>query len=108
MMSNFDELVKSNKLRKTISPATNQLFCLPLKEDEKTESGIYISNIPRMASSMAKVINVGPIVSIRNSYKCGDVILYKSYAGTELKIDMEIFVMLNVDDVLGTVLEVEG
>ncbi len=53
-----------------------------------------------VVAQSATVISVGTGVT---GVKKGDEIVYKEYTATEIKIDKEAFLIINIEDVLATV-----
>jgi len=81
-----------------IKPLGERIVVKPLKQEEKTEGGIYL---PETASKdkpqRGKVIAVGPDFK---DVKKGDTVIFAKYGGTEIKVDEEDYLVLGVDDVL--------
>lgn len=88
----------------TVKPAPTQLFCKPDEAEQQTKSGILLSAALDKPKT-AKVINIGDTVS---GFHPKDTIVYKSYATTELKLNGDDYFLISQDDVLGTVVEVDG
>jgi len=81
-----------------IKPLGKRIVVKPLKQEEKTEGGIYL---PDTASKdkpqRGEVIAVGPDFK---GVKKGDKVIFAKYGGTEIKIEEEEYLILGVDDVL--------
>jgi chaperonin GroES len=81
-----------------IKPLGERIVVKPVKEEEKTEGGIYL---PETASKekpqQGKVIAVG---SDFKGVKKGETVIFAKYGGTEIKIENEDYLVLGVDDVL--------
>ncbi len=88
---------------KTISPAKNQLFCKPEDTVKKTSSGILLADQAAEKPLIAEVINVGNNVT---DYASKDKIVYKSYTTNDIKLDGAEYFLIDVDDVLGKVVEI--
>ena len=78
-----------------IRPLQDRLIVKRLKEEEKTKGGIII---PETAKEKPLDGKVRPL-----DVKAGDRVLFSKYAGTEIKIEGEEFLMLREDDVLGVI-----
>lgn len=89
----------------TIKPSSNQLFCKPEEKITKTQSGILLDASRVEKPKTAVVINVGDGVK---GFKSNDKIIYKSYSTTDIKLNNEDYFIVAEEDVLGTVLEVQG
>ena len=84
-----------------IKPLGKRIVVRPLKQEEKTEGGIYL---PETASKekpqQGKVTAVG---SEFKGVKVGDTVVFAKYGGTEIKIEDEDYLVLGEDDVLGVI-----
>jgi len=84
-----------------IKPLGKRIVVRPLKQEEKTEGGIYL---PETASKEkpqeGKVTAVG---SEFKGVKVGDTVVFAKYGGTEIKIEDEDYLVLGEDDVLGVI-----
>jgi chaperonin GroES len=88
----------------TVKPSSNQLFCKPLEAETTTKSGFMLLEKSVEKPQLAEVVNVGDAVKV---FKQHDTIIYKSYATTTVKLNKQEFFLINVDDALGTVVEVD-
>jgi len=81
-----------------IKPLGERIVVKPLKQEDKTEGGIYL---PETASKerpqKGEVMAVGPDFE---GVKKGDTVIFAKYGGTEVKIDDEEYLVLGEDDVL--------
>lgn len=64
----------------------------------KTASGIILSEKDRKEPSYAKVLAVGPEVEAKIAVN--DRVVYKSYSGTDVKIDDEKYIVVADEDIL--------
>ena len=84
-----------------------------VKRDEaaaKTESGIFLPESAKDKPRQGKVIALGSGILNKEtgaympfSVKKGDSIIFSSYAGTEVKIDTDTFLILTEDEILAVV-----
>jgi chaperonin GroES len=78
-----------------------------LEAEEKLKSGIIIPDTAKEKPKQGKVIAVGNGKMLDNGtirpleVKTGDTVLFASYAGTDVKIDDEEYLIMREDDVLG-------
>ncbi|WP_373045614.1 co-chaperone GroES [Vulgatibacter sp.] len=92
-----------------IRPLQDRLIVKRLKEEEKTKGGIIIPETAKEKPLEAEVIAVGNGKVLEDGkvrpldVKAGDRVLFSKYAGTEIKIEGEEFLMLREDDVLGVI-----
>ena len=81
-----------------IKPLGKRIVVKPKKEEEKTAGGIYLpETADKDKPQQGEVIAVGP--DFRGAKK-GDTVIFAKYAGTEIKIDNEDYLVLGKDDVL--------
>lgn len=88
---------------KTIHPSSKQLFAKPIEAETTTASGIILTQSTTFEPKYAEVINIGSEVTVA---KQRDTIVYKEYATTDISLDGEDYILVNEDDVLGTIIEV--
>ena len=91
----------------TLDPQPGFVFLrLPVEEEKKTTSGILMMSKTKVDSnSMAEVVNIGTGIEDR-TYEVGDMVLFKAFAATPLKLNDTEFVVVAAADILGTVVEV--
>jgi chaperonin GroES len=90
-----------------IRPLQDRIIVKRLEEEEKTAGGIIIPDAAKekpmqgevMAAGKGKVNENGKVNPL--DVKVGDKILFGKYAGTEVKINGEDFLIMREDDVLG-------
>jgi len=87
----------------TIKPASKHLFCKPQESIRQTQSGLLLAGAAQKPQ-MADVINVGSEVK---DYKSKDVIIYKPYSITDIKLEGKEYFLVAEEDVLGSVVETE-
>jgi chaperonin GroES len=84
-----------------------------IKRDEptsKTDSGIYLPESAKDKPKQGKVVATGNGILNKEtgeylpfSVKKGDSVLFSSYAGTEVKIDGQDYLIMTEEDILGIV-----
>ena len=92
-----------------IRPLHDRIIVERLEEETKTAGGLIIPDTAKEKPQQGKVIAVskgkktedGKILAL--DVKVGDKILFGKYAGTEIKIEGQEFLMMREDDVLGVV-----
>ncbi len=89
----------------TIKPSKYQLFAKPDEAETTTKSGILLTDNSLDKPKTATVVNVGSKVT---EYSPNDVIVYREYATTEIKVNSDDYLLIAEDDVLGTVVEVQA
>ena len=91
-----------------IKPLGDRVVIKRMEAEEKTKSGIDLTGSAKERPQEAIVIAVGPgAISdgkrIEMEVKVNDKVLYSKYAGTEVKVDGEEFIILKQDDILAIV-----
>ena len=95
----------------SVRPLADRALVKPKPKEEKTRSGVYLPDTATKERPMqGEVISVGPGRTdddgrlIPMSVKPGDEVLFAKYAGNELQIDDEDYLILSEKDILGIVL----
>lgn len=92
-----------------IKPLADRILVKRIEEEETKKGGIIIPDTAREKPQQGEVIAVGPGrvdeqgKRIPMEVKVGDRILFGKYAGTEVKIDDEEYLIMREDDVLGII-----
>jgi chaperonin GroES len=90
-----------------IRPLGERVVVKPLPMEEKTKGGIVLPDTAKEKPQKGEVVAVGPGRLLDNGQrvaidlKVGDKVLYSKYAGNEIKIDGEEYLILRENDVLG-------
>ena len=79
-----------------------------IENEETTKSGIILSSGAKEKPQVAEIIEVGPGGEIDGKpvkmyVKKGDKVIVSKYAGTEVKIDGEEYIIVKQDDILAIV-----
>ncbi|MDR1619120.1 MAG: co-chaperone GroES [Clostridiales bacterium] len=91
-----------------LKPLADRVVLKSLESEETTKSGIVLPGSAKEKPQTAEVISVGPggVVEgkeITMYVKPGDKVIYSKYAGTEIKLDGEEFIIVRQNDVLAVV-----
>jgi chaperonin GroES len=92
-----------------VKPLHDRLIVQRLEEEEKTKGGIIIPDTAKEKPIEGKVIAVGTGrikkdgTKMSLEVKKGDRVLYGKYAGTEVKVDGEEYLMMKEDDILAII-----
>ena len=89
-------------------PLFDKVVLKQLEAEETTKSGIVLTGQPKEKPSQAEVIAVGPgrVVDgkdITMQVKAGDKVIYSKYAGTEVELDNETFIVVKQNDILAVI-----
>ena len=110
-MISFDEksITEGRSVFMKVRPLHDRLIVQRLEEEEKTKGGIIIPDTAKEKPIEGKVIAVGAGrikkdgTKIPLGIKKGDRVLFAKYAGTEVKIDGEEYVMMKEDDIFAII-----
>lgn len=92
-----------------LKPLGDRIVVKALEPDEKTKSGLVMPDTAKEKPQEGKVLSVGSGRLLDDGtvkaleVKAGDRILYGKYAGTEVCINGEDYLILREDDVLAVV-----
>ncbi|HOJ76557.1 MAG TPA: co-chaperone GroES [Bacillota bacterium] len=92
-----------------IKPLGERIVIKVLESEEKTKSGIVLPDTAKEKPQMGKVLAVGTGKLLENGQrvalevKVDDKVLFAKYAGTEVKIDGEEYMVLKESDILAIV-----
>jgi chaperonin GroES len=91
-----------------LNPLCDRVVLKQLEAEETTKSGIVLPGTAKEKPQQAEVIAVGPggMVDgkeIKMEVKPGDKVIYSKYAGTEVKLEEEEFIIVKQNDILAIV-----
>ena len=91
-----------------LSPLGDRVVLKQLVAEETTKSGIVLPGQSKEKPQQAEVIAVGPggVVDgkeIKMEVKTGDQVIYSKYAGTEVKLDEEEYIIVRQSDILAII-----
>ena len=86
-------------------PLSDRVVLQQVEAEETTKSGIILSSAAQEKPQEAKVLAVGPggIVDgkeVKMQVKVGQKVIYSKYAGTEVKLDGEPYIVVRESDIL--------
>jgi chaperonin GroES len=93
----------------SIRPLNDRIIARRMEDQEQMRGGLYIPDTAKEKPQEGEVLAVGNGKLLDNGQriaidlKAGDRILFGKYAGTEIKLDGEEYLILREDDVLGVV-----
>jgi chaperonin GroES len=102
-------MAKTKKV--SIKPLADRVLVKRIEEEEIKKGGIIIPDTAKEKPQKGEVIAVGPGRVDENGkripmeVKEGDKILFSKYAGTEVKIEDEEYLIMREDDILGIIQE---
>ena len=91
-----------------LKPLSDRVVIKHLEAEEKTQSGIILTGTAKEKPQEAEVIAVGPggIVDgekVEMQVKIGDKVIYSKYAGTDVTLDKEEYIIVKQSDILAIV-----
>ena len=90
-----------------VRPLQDRVLVQRTEEEETTKGGIIIPDTAKEKPQQGKVVAVGKGKVLDNGtriepdLKKGDKILFGKYAGTEIKVEGEEYLIMREDDILG-------
>lgn len=89
----------------TIKPLADRVVIKPMPAEEVTMAGIIIPDSAKEKPLKGEVIAVGNGTKDEEMVlKAGDTVLYGKYAGTEVEVDGEKYLIMRQNDVLATII----
>ncbi|RME85641.1 MAG: co-chaperone GroES [Zetaproteobacteria bacterium] len=92
-----------------IRPLHDRVIVKRIEEEEKTPGGIIIPDTAKEKPQQGEVIAAGNGKILEDGkvrpldVKPGDRVIFSKYAGTEIKIDGEEYLIMREDDILGVI-----
>lgn len=90
-----------------VRPLHDRIIVKRVAEEEKTKSGIIIPDTAKEKPQEGEVVAVGNGRILENGQKVpmevkvGDRVIFGKYAGNEIKIDGEEYLIMREEDILG-------
>ena len=91
-----------------MKPLGDRVIIKQLEAEEKTKSGIILTGTAKEKPQEAEVVAVGPggVIDgkeIKMEVSVGDRVIYSKYAGTEVKLNEEEYIIVKQSDILAIV-----
>ena len=87
-----------------IKPLADRVLVKNDKAETKTAGGLIIPEAAQEKTQTATVVEIGPGTEEEKiTVKKGDRIMYDKYAGTQLKLDGEDYLILKMSDIIAIV-----
>ncbi|MDE6714302.1 MAG: co-chaperone GroES [Lachnospiraceae bacterium] len=85
-------------------PLGDRVVLKPLAAEETTKSGIILPGQNKEKPQQAEVVAVGPgTEEVKMEVKKGDQVIYSKYAGNEVKIDDQDYIIVKQNDILAII-----
>jgi chaperonin GroES len=92
-----------------IRPLHDRVIIKRVEEETMSKDGIIIPDTAKEKPAQGEVVAVGTGKVLENgtkiemNVKAGDKILFSKYAGTEVKVEGEEYLIMREDDILGVI-----
>lgn len=87
-----------------LRPLGDKVVLKQLEAEEVTKSGIVLPGQSQEKPQQAEVVAVGPgTEDVTMNVKTGDKVVYSKYAGSEVKLDDEEYIIVKQSDILAIV-----
>lgn len=91
-----------------IKPLGDRVVIQKLEAETTTKSGILLTGTAKEQPQEAEVVAIGPGAMVEGKrvpmdVEAGNKVLYSKYAGTDVKVDGEEYIILKQDDILAIV-----
>ena len=87
-----------------INPLSDRVLIQPNPAEEKTAAGLIIPDTAKEKPLAGKVVAVGPGTSeVKMEVKVGDQVLYGKYAGTEVTVEGETYLIMRQSDIFAII-----
>ncbi|MDR2946751.1 MAG: co-chaperone GroES [Candidatus Adiutrix sp.] len=90
-----------------VRPLSDRILVKRLEEEETTKGGIIIPDTAKEKPQQGKVVAIGQGKLLDNGTRItpavnvGETVLFGKYAGTEIKVEGEEYLILREDDIFG-------
>ena len=92
-----------------LRPLQDRILVKRIEEEEKTAGGIFIPDTAKEKPQRGEIVAVGngkktedgKVIPI--DLKVGDKVLFGKYAGTDIKVEGQDYLIMREDDILGVI-----
>lgn len=104
-------MAQETKKKLHLQPLGQRVIAQRLEKQETLKGGIILPDTAKKKQETVKVLAVGPGKSDKDGkmipcpVKVGDVVLMDKYAGQEVSLDDEEYLILNADDIIAIIEE---
>lgn len=85
-------------------PLGDRVVLKQLEAEETTKSGIVLPGQSKEKPQQAEVVAVGPgTEEVKMEVKAGDQVIYSKYAGNEVKLGEDEYIIVKQNDILAVV-----
>jgi chaperonin GroES len=93
----------------SIQPLADRLLVMRIEEEQQTKGGIIVPDTAKEKPQQGKIVAVGPGrmtedgKRIKPGVKKGDKVLFGKYAGTEVSMGNQEYLILREEDILAVI-----
>jgi len=84
-----------------IKPLGDRVLIKPITEEKRTEGGLVLPDTSKEKPQKAEIVAVGKLEDVE--LNVGDRVIFSKYAGTEIKLEGEDYILIDSGDVLGLI-----
>ncbi len=84
-----------------IRPIGERVVIKKIEAEQKTASGIVLAGSAKEQPQYAEVVEIPETEDLK--IKVGDKVIYKQYAGTEVKADDTVYIVIDLENILAVV-----
>jgi chaperonin GroES len=88
-----------------LQPMHGRIVVKPLEAKDKTPGGIFIPDTAKERLQEGNIVAIAEDATYEVAV--GDHVIYKEFAGTEVKVEGEDYILLTEDDLLAKYVEVD-
>ena len=108
MSANKSDLDFRRKIKMKLVPLGDKVVLKQKEAEVTTQSGIILAGAGKEKPQEAEVVAVGPGGNVDGKevtmmVKPGDVVIYSKYAGTEVKLDGQEYIVVRQNDIVAIV-----
>ena len=102
-------VARKEKKQMNLRPLQDRIIVKRIEEETKTAGGILIPDTAKEKPQRGEIVAVGNGKKTEDGkvipvdLKAGDKVLFGKYAGTEIKIEGQEFLIMREDDILGVI-----
>src|SRR6185369_4564932 len=108
-MTSHHQRNRKEKYNMKLRPLQDRILVKRVEEETKTAGGLYIPETAKEKPQRGEIVAVGNGKKTEEGkvlpldVKVGDTVLFGKYAGTEVKVDNEEYLMMREDDLLAVI-----
>ena len=97
------QLIRRHYIMKLV-PLADRVVLKQLEAETKTKTGIILTSSAQEKPQEAEVVAVGPgTEDVKMEVSVGQKVIYSKYAGTNVKMEEEEYIIVKQDDILAVV-----